>query len=911
MLIAFSAVFPAILFFSSASASSNPTDRLQRHQQRIFPPSSTQSPDFQSFSYVSKLNDFTDLRVSESVSPATFSQSNSSVAPLDNGRFVIVWQDNRSGSFSIIGQVFDSTGIPTSSNSQLAGRTDGFDLIDPRVVTDGSGGFYLAWRDQPTGKIYAARYNSSLAQIVAPFMINDAPAMNYAGPFDIDSYTTTRLAVVWEDYGAENHIMLRIFSSTGAPLTDPIRINSDTEPASHWEPSVAISGTGATGVVWEDYRNGNADIFLQMVNIDGTLNGSNLGIVAAAFDDSAQYMPKIAFSLRDGYAISWLDRRNGSQLVYLQRYLPSTGLSGGNVMISDHDTLTEDWDIDLDVNSSGNLNMAWANVGVSDQILLQKFTTGFAKDGASITVNSFPTDSRWETAMRVGISNKLICSWTDYRSVNPDIYFEILTSSGSRLLAQDRIANDDLTGACATESDVVIIDDATSMVVFTSDRNDEGDIYMQMAGSAGNLMGANQKINGDSIKVLQNEPTAAVSSSKVLMVWSDSRAVSGVTGRRIFGRYISFGGVLGESDFLISDSSNVAAKRNPAVAITSDGIAMVGWVDYRSGDGKIMGRRLNSDGSPAGDIFSISNPTDSINDDLSTALDKKNNFSYVWLSRGAAAGPTVIVARYSSAGGFLNRFGFKSDMTGKDFNDISAAVNDSGDVYLFWESAGTEKHLYLTIRSSTGVVKVPSFEVNSLPSSYSTNPGISVDNERFIVLTWVDSRGAKRRTYSQIYDYNLVAVGSNNALSPEIAQYTVFPAAAARNRKAWFAWSDPRIEGLNVYVSQLSYKQVGIDDEKPTLLPTGFVLRQNYPNPFNPMTSIEFSVPTRVRVNISVYNILGQHVKVLTDMYYEAGCHNIQWDGTDAEGKPASSGIYFYKMRAGELLFSGKMILVK
>ncbi len=89
-------------------------------------------------------------------------------------------------------------------------------------------------------------------------------------------------------------------------------------------------------------------------------------------------------------------------------------------------------------------------------------------------------------------------------------------------------------------------------------------------------------------------------------------------------------------------------------------------------------------------------------------------------------------------------------------------------------------------------------------------------------------------------------------------------------------------------------------------LPTEFSLNQNYPNPFNPATTMSFSLPDAVDVKLEIYNIMGQKVTTLIDDRREAGNHVVQWDGSDA-----ASGIYFYRITAGQYTESKKMLLLK
>ena len=94
-------------------------------------------------------------------------------------------------------------------------------------------------------------------------------------------------------------------------------------------------------------------------------------------------------------------------------------------------------------------------------------------------------------------------------------------------------------------------------------------------------------------------------------------------------------------------------------------------------------------------------------------------------------------------------------------------------------------------------------------------------------------------------------------------------------------------------------------------VPRVFALFQNYPNPFNPVTQIRFSVPKRTKVEISVYNILGQKVKTLLNEELEAGNYTSTWNGKDDKGYDVSSGIYFYKLNSQEFSATKKMLLVR
>jgi hypothetical protein len=104
-------------------------------------------------------------------------------------------------------------------------------------------------------------------------------------------------------------------------------------------------------------------------------------------------------------------------------------------------------------------------------------------------------------------------------------------------------------------------------------------------------------------------------------------------------------------------------------------------------------------------------------------------------------------------------------------------------------------------------------------------------------------------------------------------------------------------------------------DEEPQVvedLPSlSYTLQNNYPNPFNPITNIAFSIPTEERVEIRVYNIKGELVKVLTDRVFQDGNHTVQWNGTNNRNRAVSSGIYFYRMKTINFTDIKKALLLK
>lgn len=94
-------------------------------------------------------------------------------------------------------------------------------------------------------------------------------------------------------------------------------------------------------------------------------------------------------------------------------------------------------------------------------------------------------------------------------------------------------------------------------------------------------------------------------------------------------------------------------------------------------------------------------------------------------------------------------------------------------------------------------------------------------------------------------------------------------------------------------------------------LPKSYALSQNFPNPFNPTTTIWYALPSASFVEVSVLNVLGQKVRTLVSEYLTAGCQSVEWNGHDDAGKEVSSGVYFYRIAAGNFTDTKKMVLMK
>jgi len=115
--------------------------------------------------------------------------------------------------------------------------------------------------------------------------------------------------------------------------------------------------------------------------------------------------------------------------------------------------------------------------------------------------------------------------------------------------------------------------------------------------------------------------------------------------------------------------------------------------------------------------------------------------------------------------------------------------------------------------------------------------------------------------------------------------------------------------GTGRHVVQMPAALGGLCNE--SAVPSSFVLRQNYPNPFNAGTAIRYELARDAHVKLTIYDVAGENIAVLVDREQPPGKYTATWNGLNRSGRHAASGVYFYRLKAGDVAFVRKLILVR
>jgi hypothetical protein len=210
----------------------------------------------------------------------------------------------------------------------------------------------------------------------------------------------------------------------------------------------------------------------------------------------------------------------------------------------------------------------------------------------------------------------------------------------------------------------------------------------------------------------------------------------------------------------------------------------------------------------------------------------------------------------------------------------------------------------------------------SLPVELSSFQAIGGDRE--VRLVWIteaelDNLGfILERAYDQEGDYvQIASYESLDALkgagnSSEKRRYEFLDPSVFNDITYWYRLIDVSVQGVHTFHPAVSAMpmapKIDVVDEPPEDKdsPGKFELTQNYPNPFNPTTIINFELPITNDVELSIYNVIGQKITTLLRELKQAGTHQVKWDATGY-----ASGVYYYKIEAGEFVDVRRMVLLR
>jgi hypothetical protein len=234
----------------------------------------------------------------------------------------------------------------------------------------------------------------------------------------------------------------------------------------------------------------------------------------------------------------------------------------------------------------------------------------------------------------------------------------------------------------------------------------------------------------------------------------------------------------------------------------------------------------------------------------------------------------------------------------------------TGGVQYAWRVRSTDG-ITKSAWSTTALFTMVSIDALVQPITGSPTNSVTVNTGSPEIFWYLPTAPAAKAIYDvQIADNpNFInpITSSSNKLSLQIT--------GLNNNKSYF-WKVRSNDGAgnaSFYSGTGQFKIINstTDVQKDVTIPTQFALEQNYPNPFNPSTMINYSLPNNAFVVLKIYDMLGREIKTLVNNQKNAGKYSVAWKGNDNNGNKVTSGIYIYRISAGNFSAARKMAVLK
>jgi hypothetical protein len=757
--------------------------------------------------------------------------------------------------------------------------------------------------------------------------------------------------VVWTDFRSTSDydIYAQKLDSHGKELWTVGGIPLLSGPAHQIYPRIISDGEDGFIIIWEQQTTGPIyAIKAQKYDVDGSEQWNSGGVTLVSGSVVNHDVEMISDGL-GGIVVTWYSDAAGSDNVYAQRVD-----SDGNALWGTNGTRLCDDPADQTYNcvcpdGSGGAIVAWYDFRGADQdIYAQRILSNgmldWTSDGTDVCTAS--GTQRVFSVVETGNGGAYII-WEDGRGIDYDIYAQRLSSNGYERWATDGIP---ICSASGNQDDPAGIPDGEggAIVVWGDGRNSSGDIYAQRIDLDGNGLwvadGTAVCLEGN----LQFYPDLMVTESgNVIVAWIDYRYVQETHFTQMLD--LSNGLTLWDANGVHAGHDLMRAADFDMCSDGTGGAVFVFDIDFDN-DWNILAQRIERNG-----YWGYPSPV--IADVRDVPSDQGGAVDLAWYGSRLDPWPDMGISHYTvwraiSHPEEMPMFGgdsrvIESACEMPSLEELSDPMNKeivrlesvAGSAY-FWSLLGTVEAYYLdsysyvaaTLFDSTAssneysyfqVIahggKPSAFWISRPDSGYSVDniapcPPLMLSGEQSYVpegleLSWTPN------TEPDLDCYNVYrGIGPSFVPYPGNLLTSTCDTLTFDGSWSWDGGFCYKVAAVDVHGNESDYsvlcdQQITGDD--PISVPDATFLKQNFPNPFNPSTTITFGLKEKARVSLNIYDAAGRLVRVLVDESRPAGRYEALWNGLDDSGIRVSSGVYFYRLAAGEFLETRKMVLLR
>lgn len=359
--------------------------------------------------------------------------------------------------------------------------------------------------------------------------------------------------------------------------TSNVKVNDDTGTRYQSSPSLAVDASGTFYAVWQDFRNGNYDIYFARSTDNGATWSSNVK-VSDDLGSRVQGDPSLAVDANGTLYVAWDESFNNDYDIYV-----TTSTDGGqswsaNIKVNDDSGTSRQQYSSLAVDASGIVYVAWQDQRNGNyDVYFATSTDSGTTWSTNVKVNDDSgTSAQYKPSLAVDASGTVYVAWEDNRNSNYDIYFASSTDSGTTWSTDVKV-NDETDSADQLVANLAV--DSSGMLYVTW-HNGNRDIYFATSTDGGTTWSSNIKFNDDSGASRQEYPSLAVDANGIVYVtWQDNRN----------GNYdIYFAKSVDDGNHwqvqaMVNDNNGESQLPKPSLAVNANGNAVIAWTDKRNG----------------------------------------------------------------------------------------------------------------------------------------------------------------------------------------------------------------------------------------------------------------------------------------------------------------------------------------
>jgi hypothetical protein len=639
-----------------------------------------------------------------------------------SGNAFIVWKDFRNSTEDIYAQKLGASGnklwtadVHVNSETGRGGEQWGF----PAVASEGGGNAIIVWLGD-SNDVYAQKLDASGNRLwTTDARVNALEGTAGQAFPSVATDTSGNAIVVWDDkrYSTWNIYAQKLATDGNRLWAEDVRVSTDGEIALQVCPAVVVDESGNAVIAWKDRRDGTIDIYTQKLDASGNQAWAVDVRANTGGGTVVQAYPDMAVDGSGHSIIVWEDYRNGNADIYAQK-LDASGnrLWAEDVRVNSDDGATDQKYPAAVMSSSGNAVVVWYDeLDYYRNIRAQKLDPdGNRLWTTDVYVNASPGNA-WFPTVAIDSGNNAIVVWEDYRNSHRDIYAQRMDASGNRLWSADVRVNSDSGTTDQMYAAVAVDGSGNAFIVWQDDRNglDDTDIYAQkLDTSGGRVWTSDVRVNSDAEKRYQRYPAVTTGGgSEAIVVWYDYRVSSdGLWAQKLS----ADGNRAWVADVRINSADWVnlswSSESIPDVVIDGTGNILAVWNDLRNDNVDIYAQKLDASANRlwAADVRVNSDSTAAEQKAPAMAVDGSGNVVVVWKDQ-RNDNPDIYAQRLSAGGG-------------KSWLADSQVV--SPDLYYFYEGTVQSRKVNTTSTSIVQAELTTDYALNSGDVSfYLTNDG--------------------------------------------------------------------------------------------------------------------------------------------------------------------------------------------